>query len=206
MKKSGLNIIMIALFGLAAANIAFAGFSSILNGTPPDSARNEADTVIHSDSATITGQEVVPSATENAPKANSGKNRWPTGALLRSVVVPGWGQAYNHNYIKAVIYGGTEIALITTTRKYWREMNSHQRNFLGSADTSYKASEFRQYESSRNDRNLYLWLTGLTVLISMFDAYVDAHLADFDQTDKAFEVFVAPRKDQVQLSIVYNFK
>jgi len=39
----------------------------------------------------------------------------------------------------------------------------------------------------------------------MFDAYVDAHLADSTQTDKAFDAYIIPENDIIQLNLVYNF-
>jgi len=130
---------------------------------------------------------------------------WPTGALLRSALVPGWGQLYNRKYIKAVIYGGLEIFLMYEARKNWRQMDAHQTNFLNTDDQDYQAQEFSLYIMSRDDRNLYLWFTGFTIFISMFDAFVDAHLANFDQTDKAFEVFIAPDDGLVNVGFTCKF-
>ncbi|GEM_PF-3469303 len=134
-----------------------------------------------------------------------GRKPWPTGALFRSALVPGWGQFYNKKYIKSIIYGGMEVYFVYKARKYWKQMDNHQANFLNSDDPIYKAEEFELYKDRRDSRNLFLWLTGLTVFISMFDAYVDAHMADFGQTDKVFEVHVAPKTDRVELFFTYNF-
>lgn len=133
------------------------------------------------------------------------KKPWPTGALLRSAIIPGWGQFYNKKYIKTVIYGGVEIYLIYNTQKFWRKMDKHQKNFQNSDDPVYKSQEFSLYENNRDKRNLHIWLTSLTIFISMFDAYVDAHLADFDQKDKAFEVYITPEPGLIGACLVYNF-
>jgi hypothetical protein len=134
------------------------------------------------------------------------KKPWPTGALFRSAIVPGWGQVYNKQYIKAVLYGGTEIALAAATAHYWKQMDSHQSHFMNSTDPTYQAWEYYYYQNSRDNRNLFLWLTGLTFFISIFDAYVDAHFADFDQQDKAFEAYLAPKKNGLYLSLSINLK
>jgi hypothetical protein len=39
----------------------------------------------------------------------------------------------------------------------------------------------------------------------MFDAYVDAQLSDFNQTDKAYQVYVAPAPN-AGLQLVLNIK
>jgi hypothetical protein len=36
----------------------------------------------------------------------------------------------------------------------------------------------------------------------MFDAYVDAHLSDFDQKDKAFEVYIGPGHDDDIIAVL----
>lgn len=131
---------------------------------------------------------------------------WPTGALLRSVIVPGWGQFYNRKYIKAAIYGGLETYFAYKARHYWRLMDTHQNNLLNSDDPIYQAQEFAYYKDRRDTRNLYLWLTGITLFISMFDAFVDAHMTGYDETDKVFEVQVIPDSDMIGVSLTYNFK
>jgi len=130
---------------------------------------------------------------------------WPTGALLRSVIFPGWGQLYNKKYLKAAIYGGLEIYFGYTARQRWKEMDQHQYNFQHADDPLLKAQEFNLYEESRDSRNIYLWVTGLTLFISMFDAYVDAHLANFDQPDKVFNVQIVPGIEGLAVSLCYNF-
>jgi hypothetical protein len=128
----------------------------------------------------------------------------PTGALLRSAIIPGWGQFYNHSYIKATIIASGESYLIYGVYNYWKDANRHQHNFENSSDPVYKASEFNKYSSSRDQRNIRLWILAATVFYSMFDAYVDAQLSDFNQTDKAFQVFVAPTQD-AGMQVVMNF-
>jgi hypothetical protein len=150
----------------------------------------------------------------------------PTGALLRTAFIPGSGQIYNKQYIKAVAYGSAEIILGLTTARYWRQLDLHQRNFtlknisrqsqvalsglptqnVLAVNASYRSQEFTLYENAKDSRNLYLWLTGLTLFVSMFDAYVDAQFSDFNQTDKAFEAQLYPRNDGLYLAVTYNLK
>jgi hypothetical protein len=130
---------------------------------------------------------------------------WPTGALLLSVAIPGGGQFYNHQYIKFLLYGGTETYLIKYVSWRWKQMDEHWLNFKNAGDDLTKARQFALYEKKRDSRNTHIWLTALVVFVSMFDAYVDAHLADFNQTDKAFDAYIAPENDRVQLSLVYRF-
>lgn len=152
---------------------------------------------------------------------------WPTGALIRSAIIPGWGQLYNGKYMSFVVYAGLELYFANEVRRYWIKMNKNQNHFQNPAGTTsltggfrdsspsdfqfyqdnpdYQALEFDLYKKNRDKRNLYMWLTSLTLFISMFDAYVDAHMAGFDQQDKVFEVNVMPENDMIELTLTYNF-
>lgn len=140
------------------------------------------------------------------PQEKKIRKPWPTGALLLSAAIPGGGQFYNRKYIKTILYGGTELYLLSYVRWRWKQMDEHWRNVENAEDDIIKAEQFSLYERRRDSRNIHIWLTALVVFVSMFDAYVDAHLADFDQPDKAFDVFLAPEDDRIQLSLVYNFR
>jgi hypothetical protein len=103
----------------------------------------------------------------------------PTGALLRSLVVPAWGQMYNGSYIKAGIIGSLESFLIYQTVYYFRRTSRYE-DLYTSDTTSSRYSLFLQYDRYRDLRNQHIWFLGITVFFSMFDAYVDAHLKNFD--------------------------
>jgi hypothetical protein len=116
----------------------------------------------------------------------------PTGALFRSAFVPGWGQYYNKRYIKGTIIAAGESYLIYGIVTNWRASNKHKKNFENTDDITYKASEFALYEKTRDKRNKRMWILAAVVFYSMFDAYVDAQLSDFSETDKAYEVYLEP--------------
>jgi len=102
----------------------------------------------------------------------------PMGALLRSVAFPGWGQFYNHKYLKSAVVFGAEATFITMAVVDWTRMSQHRKNFEN-PDYPDRYGEFDLFRSYEDRRNLFLWITGGIVFLSMFDAYVDAHLYDF---------------------------
>ncbi len=108
------------------------------------------------------------------------KGKSPTGALLRSVVFPGGGQFYNHKYLKGLVVFGTETTFITLAAIEWNRASTHKKNFQN-PDYPDRYWEFEQYRFYEDRRNLFLWITAGVVFLSMFDAYVDAHLYNFDQ-------------------------
>ncbi len=87
------------------------------------------------------------------------------GALLRSAVLPGWGQFYNGRPVKGLFFGAASAAALTSV------VVEHRR--IRSAPTP---EEHQDRTARRNSRLLYF---ALSVALAAIDAYVDAHLADF---------------------------
>lgn len=131
----------------------------------------------------------------------------PGGALLRSAFVPGWGQLYNRKYVKAAVFAVGESWLAYGIYNDWKDADEHERNFKSPPpdDSEYQVIEFAKYEDARDRRNLKMWILAATIFYSMFDAFVDAHLSDFDQTDKAFEVYLGPGdSNDFQVSLTFD--
>ena len=87
------------------------------------------------------------------------------GALLRSAVLPGWGQFYNGRPVKGLFFGAASATALTSV------VVEHRR--IRSAPTP---EEHQDRTARRNSRLLYF---ALSVALAAIDAYVDAHLADF---------------------------
>jgi hypothetical protein len=113
----------------------------------------------------------------------------PGAALLRSAVYPGWGQIYTEHPVK----GGLMIVLQTA--------------FIGmaiSADAKVKdlvvlrsidpvpPTLADDIESWRTERRTWILRAFGLWLYSMADAYVDAHLHNFDEVEPTFDVEVDP--------------
>lgn len=97
----------------------------------------------------------------------------PWGAVLRSAVLPGWGQMYNHKPIKAglaLTLNGFLLSRIIHFDNRWQETRN---------------------QDFRDSRNLFTWYLGLTYLLTLVDAYVDAQLFGFDQA-VALQILPAP--------------
>ncbi len=113
------------------------------------------------------------SAAKNTESSIKGRDstraiKSPTGAMLRSMIIPGWGQLYNQKPFKALLIGGSEIGLgiNIALQHQWakRAATENDRAFY------------------LNNRNLSVWYLAALILYSMADAYVDAHLFDFDES------------------------
>lgn len=122
----------------------------------------------------------------------------PMGALIRSVAFPGWGQFYNEKYIKAALVFGVEATYIALAADEWRKKDFHKKNYQKAPPNSPEQYwEFDQYQFHQDRRNLYLWVVSGIIFLSMFDAYVDAHLYTFDKEKMDdLKVELLPELDQ----------
>ncbi len=125
------------------------------------------------------------------------KTQSPTTALFKSLAVPGWGQISNRQYVKAGVVIAAEGIFLYRWMDLRQQTAEARKDYeaIPLADTarsSTRASLFRKFQDKRYDRNLYAWLTGFTIFLSMFDAYVDAHLSQF------------PKKSTPQISVDFG--
>ncbi len=146
-------------------------------------------------------QTDAPDSLTSEETAKLAANKSPMGALLRSVALPGWGQFYNGKYIKFALFCGAESFFIYKAAHWWKKTED-QYDLVQTLPEGQQASAFYLYKSYRGNRNDYLWLVALSVFISMFDAYVDAHLSGFD-------IDLTPEFDEksqeVALKLSFNF-
>ncbi|MGH8004300.1 MAG: DUF5683 domain-containing protein [Limisphaerales bacterium] len=153
------------------------GISTAINAqtTVPDTtasdslqAKPKTDTVIVKGTDTL----AVPSVADTLVSGKKSNLRSPSGALLRSLAIPGWGQVYNKKYFKALIVAGGQGVLLGTAIVEWRRA-SDAKNDAGLP----LAERLEDYRLHTNNRNMLLWLYAAATVVSMLDAYVDAHLS-----------------------------
>lgn len=134
------------------------------------------------------------------------KGKSPMSALLRSVAFPGGGQFYNHKYIKGTVVFGTETTFITLAAIEWSRMITHKRNFQN-PNYPDRYWEFEQFKFYEDRRNLFLWITAGVVFLSMFDAYVDAHLYNFEKENvRDLSISLIPELRGNTMRIVLNLR
>lgn len=103
----------------------------------------------------------------------------PWGAVLRSAVIPGWGQLYNESYWKVPVVWGFAGWFVYN----WIDTNDKyilNRDLTANTSDPVLERRFRNlrdfYRDQRDNFAIYL---ALTYLLNLVDAYVDAHLFDF---------------------------
>jgi hypothetical protein len=109
----------------------------------------------------------------------------PWGAVVRSAMLPGWGQCYNESYIKAVI--SFSICFIFARKVYIH----HQR--------------YRKNHGpvERDHRSENAWYLGITYFANMLDAFVDAYLYRFDQMME-MTVITTPIEEGIIVGIQFS--
>jgi len=107
----------------------------------------------------------------------------PTAALFKSMLVPGLGQLGNRRYFKAALFAGLEGWFISKAVYYGRKASDAQKFYDAQTDPSLRYFAYTELDQKRKSRNKFIWFAGITTFVSMFDAYVDAHLSG-SPTDK----------------------
>ena len=113
----------------------------------------------------------------------------PTTAVLLSAVLPGAGQFYNESYWKIPIIGGLvgyfgyEYFRNNNLYKDYRdEYAASQTELSPNGDLNLKTLR----EFYRDQRDDFVWYFLIVYVVGMVDAYVDAHLFDFDVSEDKF--------------------
>jgi len=105
----------------------------------------------------------------------------PSTAALKSFLVPGLGQAGNEKWLKAGLFFGAYTGLLgwaVAINQDKQDAVGHFNSAGSASDSLFWASEVDRLDSSRNAK---YWFAGATMLLSVIDAYVDAHLRGFDK-------------------------
>lgn len=109
---------------------------------------------------------LLASAKDDSSAAKVVRKKSPNGAMLRSLLFPGWGQLYNNQKIKAFLVVAAQGTLIGVAVYH----NNRARD----------AADPDAHEFYIDKRNQTFWFMGGVTLLSMLDAYIDAYLYDFD--------------------------
>lgn len=132
----------------------------------------------------------------------------PWKVMARSAVVPGWGQMYNHQPLKAALVVGTEgtlVALALHELKLQNDAKQRAVDFAALGDAPAESLATLEAETHRNRKISWIWWTLAAHLISMADAYVDAHLSTFDSDFGKQESLLPPRpRDHLAIALAYR--
>jgi hypothetical protein len=102
--------------------------------------------------------------------------------MFRSLAFPGWGQLENGQPYKAGLVFAAETGLIAAGYVEWQraERSLDQERAAADAGDQEAAADHHTRYLDRRDRAISrFWWSGFALLLSMLDAYTEAHLRDF---------------------------
>lgn len=163
------------------------------------------DTVLFSPGQVLTGYRAV---TDSINRELSLGQR-PMVAMFKSMVAPGWGQLGNKRYIKAFVYLGLEVWMVGGALHYNEQVSEFRRLFDATStdDISLRNDYYTLYKDRKDERSKYTWFAVIVAFVSMFDAYVDAHLSGFPRQDENdLTISIAPTVDRgVKATLSFGF-
>ena len=141
----------------------------------------------------------------------------PTKAAFYSALLPGLGQAYNKKYWKIpIVYGAIGTSLyfyIDNSKKYHSYRDAYKRRLLGFDDDQYQyLDDSRLIQAQRfyqRNRDLSLLVTIGFYVLNIVDANVDAHLIQFNVSDKLSfqpDVYMNDIDYKPNLGLTFNYK
>ena len=140
----------------------------------------------------------------------------PSKAAFYSAIVPGLGQAYNKKYWKIpLVYGAIGTSLyfyIDNNKKYHNYRDAYKQRLLGIPDKYDYLDDSRLIAAQRfyqRNRDLSLLVTVGFYILNIVDANVDAHLMQFNVSDKLSfqpDVYTNDINYKPNLGLTFNYK
>lgn len=140
----------------------------------------------------------------------------PSKAAFYSAIVPGLGQAYNKKYWKIPLaYGAIGTSLyfyIDNNKKYHNYRDAYKQRLLGLKDKYDYLDDSRLIAAQRfyqRNRDLSLLVTVGFYILNIVDANVDAHLIQFNVSDKLSfqpDVYTNDINYKPNLGLTFNYK
>jgi hypothetical protein len=128
----------------------------------------------------------------------------PWGAVLRSAIIPGWGQLYNESYWKIPVVVGLTAFLVSGIVREHSRFADYRDLYAATITTAnpYGDLRYKQYrEFYRDNRDTYAWWLLVLYLVQAADAFVDAHLYDFNVTDTVHANLLASPRGSLTLQL-----
>jgi Family of unknown function (DUF5683) len=163
-------VVLGAMLAFACAAPAFAQFAQNVPG--PDSSIVDTAKIVEFPRAG-TNARTYPTATPTG----FDEPRW---VMMRSLVVPGWGQLHNGSWTKALGVAASEVFLGIRIYQDHQELDRLSAAADQETDPEIHNDLVHQYNDQLNRSIRNGWLLGGVIVYSLLDAYIDAHFAHFD--------------------------
>jgi hypothetical protein len=123
----------------------------------------------------------------------------PSKVALISAVLPGYGQIYNHSAWKLPLYYGLLVHFASNAIDDGNKYDKYRKLYSADPSGPDAATNLSNRETfQKRSNNQYVWLV-LTHLVGIADAYVDAHLFEFDKNTERGSGQVSANMDSTTL-------
>lgn len=123
----------------------------------------------------------------------------PTRAMLYSSVIPGGGQIYNASYIKSAAVIGLQGFLVATAINHSDKVKEYKDLMAGTSDPGEYLFYKAQRDSYREELKSDYWWMGTVWVLSIADAFVDAHLYNYKADKKKIMLKFEDKTLQMQI-------
>jgi TM2 domain-containing membrane protein YozV len=123
--------------------------------------------------------------------------KYPLKAAALSCLIPGGGQFYNGKIMKSGLIFAVEGGLIGLAAYHHLEAEKYYDKYRISSFESDYHEYVKYYEKRQSD---FFWI-GMVIFLSAIDAYIDAHLFDFEEKKNKIHL----KFEDNTFSLVYNF-
>jgi hypothetical protein len=192
--------------GFADADFAVAaGVDSVAVPPRPDSSLTRVPPAATADSARSDTTRAGRGGVTRSAVPPPGRFDAPAWVMMRSLVVPGWGQAHNGAWIKAGVIATTEGLLIATVINKSDDLSAldaQVKAARAAGDIEGENQAVLAYNNQLASLTASEWWLGAAVAYSLLDAYIDAHFRGFDiefKNDPALPGGAPPRGGRVGL-------
>jgi len=196
----------------------------LFTGVSLANAQTGKPTIIRTDSTTQTKNPAFTKDTAinivNGDTAKTAPRHNPKTATLRSLIIPGWGQAYNREYWKIpIVYGaiGTMAGFWIYNNKWYKRsrdaydirVNHPEDSLLIHPDLQPLSTASLEYyrNAYRRDRDYAILYFAITWALNIVDATVFGHLREFDVSeDLSLKINPVLGQHNQGLSLVLGYK
>ena len=159
----------------------------------PRATQNQADSVIVDSALVLPKSRILQLADPNSPAARRvrrdsirvarmGTLDEPRFVMLRSLLLPGWGQIHNRAWFKAAIVAGGEgwfVSDLVSDNHKLKDLDAAVAAADRAGDYDARNLAVERYNARLDHMVGREWLLGGLLVYSLIDAYVDAHFVNF---------------------------
>jgi TM2 domain-containing membrane protein YozV len=119
----------------------------------------------------------------------------PVNATLRSLMLPGWGQFFNEQPTKGLIFAGAELIAVGTAFMMYSSANSAYSDY----ETQRTTALYDDYSSKIDTANMFVYASAAIWIGNIIDAYLSADSGTSAKSEKKSSIKKSSKKKKVEV-------